>query len=130
MSPLTIFLGKLLGLYSIILALAMMSRKQGAVAAITALVKTPALVMYVNILGLAAGLAIIIGHNIWSGGPLPVVITLVGWFAAVRGAVFLALPPEAMSRFFEAVHYEKRFYLFMGLALVIGLYLTYASYTA
>jgi hypothetical protein len=26
-----------------------------------------------------AGLAVVVAHNVWSGGALPVVVTLVGW---------------------------------------------------
>ena len=41
MSPLTIFLAKMLGLYCVILALAMMVRGQGGAAAMKALVAIP-----------------------------------------------------------------------------------------
>jgi len=57
MSPLTIFLAKLLGLYCIILALAMMTRRQSAVAAVKALVGNPPLLLLIEVLGLAGGLA-------------------------------------------------------------------------
>jgi hypothetical protein len=43
MFPLSIFLGKLLGLYCIILALTMMARKQSAIATMNALIKNPPL---------------------------------------------------------------------------------------
>jgi len=84
MSPLTIFLAKLLGLYCVIAALAMMTRKRSTVATFKALIANPPLLLLVEILGLAGGLAMIIGHNIWSGGALPIVVTLVG-LMAIRG---------------------------------------------
>lgn len=130
MLPLTIFLGKLIGLYCVILALAMMTRKQSAVAAIGALVRTPPLLLFINVIGLALGLAMVLGHNIWSGGALPVVVTLVGWLMVIRGIVLLALSPDAMIKVFEAVRYEQNFYIFMGVTLVLGLFLTVASFTA
>ena len=55
MLPLTIFLGKLLGLYCIIGALAMMAHKQSAVAAINALIRNPPLLLLAEVLGLATG---------------------------------------------------------------------------
>ena len=67
MLPLTIFLGKLIGLYCIILALAMMRHKQSAVATMNALIRNPPLVLFVEMLGLAAGLAMVLGNYIWSG---------------------------------------------------------------
>jgi hypothetical protein len=43
MSPLTIFLGKLIGIYCIIAALALMAQKQRAVEAVNGLIRSPAL---------------------------------------------------------------------------------------
>jgi hypothetical protein len=130
MSLLTIFLAKFLGLYCIVVALAMMIRKQSIVATILAMLRDPPLLLFVEVVGLAAGLAMIVGHNIWSGGPLPVVITLFGWVLAIRSAGFLALSPAAVSKLVKVLRYEELFYLYMGAALVLGLYLTYAGFSA
>jgi hypothetical protein len=97
MSPLTIFLAKLLGLYCIIVALAMMTRRESTIATMKALIANPPLLLFVEVFRLAGGLAMIIGHNIWSGGALPVVITLIGWLMAIRGAGLLALSPAATA---------------------------------
>jgi len=130
MSPVTVFLAKLLGLYCIILALAMMTRKQNAVATIKTFIANPPLLMFVELVGLACGLAMIIGHNIWSGGALPVVVTLVGWLMAIRGAGLLALSPAATAKLVEVLRYEQLFYFYMGGTLVLGLYLTWAGFSA
>jgi len=130
MSPLTIFLAKLLGIYCIILALAMMTRKENAVATIMALIANPPLLLFVELISLACGLAMIIGHNIWSGGALPVVVTLVGWLMVIRGAGLLALSPAGTAKLVEALRYEHLFYFYMGGTLVLGLYLTWAGFTA
>jgi len=130
MLPLTVFLAKLIGLYCIIVALALMARKQSTIAAIKALVGNPPLLLLVEVLGLALGLAMVLGHNIWSGGALPIVVTLLGWVMVIRGAVLLALPPDKIVKFFEALRYEERFHVYMGVTLVLGLYLTYAGFTA
>ena len=130
MTPLTVFLAKLLGLYCIVLTLAMITRKQSAIATIKALIASPPLLLFVEVIGLAGGLAMVIGHNIWSGGVLPVVITLLGWLMTIRGAALLALSPAATMKVFEALHYERMFYLYMGVTLLLGLYLTIAAYSA
>jgi len=130
MSPLTIFLAKLLGLYCVILALVMMVRGQSAAAAVKAVVANSSVLLYVELIGLVPGLAMVLGHNIWSGGILPVVVTLVGWFIVIRSVVLLALSPEATMKVVDSLQYEKRFYIYMGLTLVLGLYLTYAGFSA
>jgi hypothetical protein len=97
--PLTIFLGKLIGLYCIIVALVLTAHKQSAIATVNALIRNPPLLLFVEVLGLAAGLAMVLGHNIWSGGVLPVVITLLGWLIAIRGAVLLSASQDATIKF-------------------------------
>ena len=130
MSPLTIFLAKLIGLYCIIAALAMMSRRESAVATVKALIENPPLLPFAEVIALACGLAVVVGHNVWSGGVLPVVITILGWVMVIRGAGLLALSPDATARLFNALRYERLFYVYMSITLVLGLYLTYAGFTA
>ena len=130
MPPLTSFLAKLLGLYCIIVALAMMTRKQSAIATVNALIRNPPLLLLAEVLGLAAGLALVLGHNIWSGGALPIAVTLLGWVMAIQGAALLALSSDATMRLFNALRYEDRFYFYMGATLLLGLYLTIAGFRA
>jgi hypothetical protein len=94
------------------------------------LIGNPPVLLLVEVIGLAAGLAMILGHNIWSGGALPVVVTLVGWLMAIRGAGLLALSPSATMKLFEALRYEQLFYVYMAATLILGAYLTYSSFSA
>ena len=130
MPPLTTFLAKLLGLCCIIVALAMMTRKQSAIATLNALIRNRPLLLLAEVLGLAGGLALVLGHNIWSGGALPIVVTLLGWLMAIRGAALLAVSPDTTMRLFNALRYEERFYWYMGGTLLLGLYLTIAGFRA
>ena len=91
MLPLTVFLGKLIGLYCIIVALTLMAHKQRTVDTVKALIGNPPLLLIVEVIALIAGLAMVLGHNVWSGGALPVVVTLVGWLMTIRGAALLAV---------------------------------------
>jgi hypothetical protein len=79
---------------------------------------------------LGIGLAIVLGHNVWSGGPLPVLVTLFGWSQLVRGLLLLLLPADAQIAFFQALRLEDYFYLYAGIPLVVGAYLTYAGLTS
>jgi hypothetical protein len=77
---------------------------------------------------LAAGLAIVLGHNVWSGGALPVVVTLVGWLILVRGLVLLFLSPAAAMGLLAGLHFEHLFYVYVALSLLFGIYLTYSGF--
>jgi hypothetical protein len=64
----------------------------------------------------------------WSGGSLPVVVTLFGWVVLIKGLIFLLLPSDASLAYFEALRYGQLFYFYMSIDLVIGIYLTFASF--
>lgn len=128
MSPRTVFLGRLIGLYCILIALSMLAHKQATVEMATAWLRQPELLFLSGVIVVAARLALILGHNIWSGGVLPVVVTLVGWVALLKGLLILFLSPDTASGFFLAtLHYEDYFYFYAAFSLLLGIYLAYAS---
>ena len=129
MSQRTLFLSRLIGLYCILVALSMMTRRQATVETVTALLQNPSMMLIVGIITLAAGLAVVLAHNIWSGGALAVVVTLVGWITLIKSLFFLFLPPEMEAGFFLGqLHYRQLFYLYTAISLVLGVYLTYGGF--
>jgi putative exporter of polyketide antibiotics len=129
MSSRTIFLSRLIGLYCIVIALSMMTRRQATVETVTALLQNPSMMLIVGIITLAAGLAMVLAHNIWSGGALAVIVTLVGWITLVKSLLFLFLPPEMEAGLFLGqLHYRQLFYLYTVISLVLGVYLTYGGF--
>ena len=131
MSSRTVFLSRLLGLYCILAAISMVIRKESIIETVKALLHDSPLMFIVGILTLATGLAMVLAHNVWSGGGPAVVVTLVGWLTLAKGLLFLFLPPALEADFFlSTLHYEKLFYVFMAISLVLGLYMTYAGFTS
>jgi hypothetical protein len=129
MSPRTLFLSKLIGLYCILIGLSMMTRGQATVETVTALLQNSAMTLILGVITLAAGLAMVLAHNIWSGGALVVVVTIVGWMALIKSLFFLFLPPEMEAGvFLERIHYQQFFYMYAAISLVLGLYLTYGGF--
>ena len=129
MKPLTVFLGRLLGLFTLITSFWLLVERQTTLSTIPALLgNRPAMVIFA-IIALAGGLAIVLAHNIWSGGVLPILVTLIGWVMLIRGVLFLYLPPEATLRILEAMQFERFFYIYLAIPFVLGIYLTYVSFT-
>jgi hypothetical protein len=128
MSPRTLFLGRLIGLYLIVIALSMVTHKQATVEAVTGLMRNPPVLFVTGAIVVAAGLALILGHNVWSGGALPVIVTLVGWVALAKGLLILLLSPDAASEFFLGrLHYEEFYYWYTAASLMLGIYLIYGT---
>ena len=57
-------------------------------------------------------------------------MTLVGWLILAKGLLLLFLSPEALTGLFERMQYGEHIYLSVAPSLVIGLYLTWAGFTA
>jgi len=130
MSALTIFLGRLIGVYCLVVGLMMMANRRTMVDAVNALIRSPPLVLLAGVFAVAVGLGLVIGHNVWAGGALPVVVTLVGWASLIKGCVLLALPPGQMAKLYETLRYEQFYLAFASVTLALGLYLTIAGFTA
>ena len=99
MSRLTVFLARLLGLFTVLVVLALLFRGSAIVA--MAIPNQPVMLTYA-IISLAIGLAMVLGHNVWSNGLLPAVVTLVGWLILAKGLLLLFLTPEMLTGFFRA----------------------------
>lgn len=127
MSARTAFLGRLIGFYCILVGLAFAARKEAALGAVTALIHDPAILLVLGVVTLAAGLAMVLAHNVWSGGAMPVVVTLIGWISLAKGLFFVILSPDAMVSLLDALKYAQLFYLYVAVNILIGLYLVVAS---
>ncbi len=91
-----------MGLYCIFIALSMVTHTQAIVETVKALLYDPRMMFVLGVITLGAGPAMVLSHNIWSGGALAVVVTLVGWSTLIKGLFFLFLPPHVEMGFFLA----------------------------
>jgi predicted phage tail protein len=128
MLPLTLYLAKLIGLMFLVFSLLMAMNKRTMLAAIDELVHSRGLMLIGGSFNLAAGLAIVIGHNVWSGGMLAVVVTLIGWVVTLRGVVWLFTPQDKLVQYYEALQFEQKYYVATAITGVLGLYLSIAGF--
>ena len=131
MSSRTIFLSRLIGLYCILLVPFMFIYRQASLASIKEILHNPSLILVLGVITLAIGLAMVLAHNIWSGGALAVVVTVVGWLSLIKGLFFVYLLPYAgVECYLKVLQNPQLFYLCLVLWLAIGIYLTYGGFTA
>src|ERR1700733_8733833 len=86
MTPRTIYLSCLLGLSLMILAVAEIVQRSILAHTALAIVGSPPLLLVCGVLTLVAGVTIVVGHNVWRGGLMPVVVTILGWLLLFKGA--------------------------------------------
>jgi hypothetical protein len=130
MTMLTKFLAKLLGLWIVVAVCGMVANRGATITTLNQFFADPPLMWITGIFILLVGLAIVLGHNRWSGGALAVTVTLSGWIALIKGLLFLLLPPPAQAQLYAALHFEQYFYGYFVISLVLGGYLIYGGFTA
>jgi hypothetical protein len=129
MSPLTIFLSRLIGLFTLILSASMLLHRQTSIALISAFVFNRPVMFLLGMITLAAGLAIVLAHNRWSGGALTIVVTVIGWLVLARGITLLFLPPQTLESAFESLRFEDYYFYYAAIPFFLGLYLTLMGFS-
>ena len=130
MSPLTLFLGKFLGLSCLLMCAVLVARPKASLDAINSMMESPGLILVTAIFTMAGGAALVIGHNVWSGGALPVAVTVLGWLTLIKGVALMAMPPRALTAFYQALNYPAWFRPYMAAALVFSAWLTVTAFLA
>lgn len=109
----------------------MAMHKEAIMTQITALAQDSPAMLVVGVFTLFAGLAMVLGHNLWRGGAVTIVVTLVGWSTLLKALLSLFVPPGVESRFLlAALQSEQVFYIRGALTFLLGAYLTYGGFAA
>jgi len=106
----------------------MVAHRDATVSAVSALIAEPGTLLVLGVVVLAVGLAMVLGHNVWSGGALPVVVTIVAWLTLLKGLVLTFLSPAGAAAYLSTMHYGQLFYVYAGVTLALGAYLTYGGF--
>jgi len=123
-----VFLARLIGLYMILISLPMVFNKQRTIEMWTAVVGNPSLLFIVGILGMTAGLAIILAHSLWRG-VLAIFISLTGWVALSKGMLLIVVSMTGNpDRLMSAFRYDQLFYVYMAFTLCVGAWLAYSGF--
>ena len=126
MFKLTVYLARFIGLFALLVGVGCLVRGN---AVVESAVANGSVVLVYALVSLAAGLAMILGHNVWSGGTLPVVVTLIGWLILAKGLVLFFATPQVLTQLLEWMQYGEHYPLYVAPSLIIGLYLTWAGFT-
>jgi len=92
------------------------------------LVKSPALLYILGFISLLLGLLVVLTHDVWNAGFLPLIVTLLGWIMVLRGVSALFISHGTLMRWIRLARIEQLAWLYAAILLVFGAYLTYAGF--
>jgi hypothetical protein len=130
MTPATILLGKILGLVYLITCVVCLARPKALLDATNSLAENSGLLLVSGIFTMAAGVATVIGHNVWSGGVLPTAVTVLGWMMLIKGVALMITPPRILLVSYSFLRSPQQFRLFMIPATLFAAWVTVLAFIA
>ena len=127
MEDVSLILGKVIGLYLVIVGISMLARRQGWMSMVKEVRKHDATPRLIALFELLVGLFIIVVHNVWVQS-WEVAVTIIGWVMLVEGVSYLILPHDAMEKKIQFFNKRGWYAVFGIVALVLGLYLVGVTY--
>jgi hypothetical protein len=124
----TLFLARYLGVFAVIECGWLLLDRDAGVAMVRGILRSPELAFTYGMISLAVGLAMVIGHNLWRGGALTVVVTLLGWLILLRGIAMQAIGADAAQRLFETLQSQPLYDGYLLAVLALGLWLAVAGF--
>jgi hypothetical protein len=120
---------RIFGLWALLATVGMIVNRQGTIDAMSGFFASAALMWTVGVFTALIGVVMVVTHNRWSGGALPLIVTLYGWVVLVKGLTFVWLPASVQQAFYNNLHFSQYFYFYFIFSLVIGAYLTYGGFS-
>ena len=125
----SIFLARLLGPLLLLQGAGLLANPRVFRTIASEVIGSVTLVYLFGLIDLAAGLAIVLTHNVWTAN-WRVLITLIGWLMLIRG-VLRSLIPDTVMGYAKRLIRNERVYLVSGVVLtILGLVLCYFGYVA
>ncbi len=125
----SIFIARLLGPIFVLVGIALLSTPEAFRALLKEFIESRVLMYLAGFLGLLAGLALVLTHNVWVLD-WRLLITLIGWISIVRAVVTIFQPQLIVSLGSKVIEHRGIFFGAAVIDLVIGLILSYFGYWA
>lgn len=122
----SIYLGRLIGPALLIAGLGMAVNPSGYVVIAAEILRSPALIYLGAVLGLLAGVALVLAHNVWTPD-WRVIVTLLGWISIADSTAWILAPLQLRQFWLPLL--TSNFALATGLVvLLVGVVLCYFGY--
>ena len=123
---LSIFLAKVLGLYLVIVPLAVLVNRKHLPRLVEEFSTNVGLNILASIFALVLGLLLVVSHNVWTAD-WRVLVTILGWLTLAKGVVRL-LFLERMQKL-SALSLKPWWAVVLVLFVLVGLYLSYVGFS-
>jgi hypothetical protein len=121
------FLAKVIGVYFILVSIAMLVNMHQFVTMVDGLINNGALMFVIGFFVLILGLLMVVSHNIWQWN-WRMIITIIGWLTLLKGTSILFSPQLIDNVSLHFVQNRSFAYIAAIIDLIIGLVLSYYGF--
>ena len=125
----SLFLARLLGPLLLIPGIGILVKPRVFLTMASEVVGSVTLLYLFGLVDLAAGLAIVLTHNVWVAS-WRVLITLIGWIMLVRGALRVAIPDAIKGYAADLIRRRQALPVSGTVLVILGIVLCYFGYVA
>ena len=119
----TIIIAQVLGFFFAFVGISMVTNRKNTVAVIEASIQNKAVLWLWGFLATLIGATIVVLNNVWTSG-LPLLVTVLGWIALIKGAFILFFPNATVS-LYRKFNKVNTIVFFGIIAFLLGLVLFY-----
>ena len=119
----SIVLAQVFGIVFVVLGLSMLFQKKYTLSVMEELVQSKSFMWIGGFMALIMGAVMVALNNVWTSG-LPLVITIIGWLALIKGAFLLLFPGTAVS-FYRKANKDSIFVWAGVVVFILGLFLLF-----
>ncbi len=123
----TIVLAQVLGIFFAIVGISMVVNKKTIVAAVEEITRNPGVLWFWGLIALIIGAVFIVLNNTWTSGWVPLLITVIGWLALIKG-VFILLFSRTAAAFYKKCVQENMLTYAGCVVFILGLILLYQGF--
>lgn len=124
---LTFFFAQFLGLILLILGVSLLKQRSLYVSMVDAFAENRGSIFGASFAGLMLGIAVVLLHNVWGGGLLPLLVTLIGWMIFLKCVALLTLPSRFIEQLLRKIHSRKLSTSIALIQIAVGAYLFLAG---
>lgn len=123
----SVFIAKVLGLYLLIMGIAMLLKANSMKVVIHDVITSPPLVFVSGAITLIIGILLLVSYNVWQLNWL-LAITLIGWIAIIRSILSLFFPIIAVHMMKKFIHNDVLYYATSIITIILGVILSYIGF--
>lgn len=121
---LSIFLAKALGIYLLIMGMAMVLNRTSVRAIVFDMTRNPSLLFLTGVMALIIGILMVLSHNLWVMD-WRVLVTIMGWLSLIKGSARVLFPAPTSDLIQKWTENDKVYSATIYCVILIGILFIY-----